>query len=61
MLLMDKGSFAMIVPALPPELGEFVEQQIAAGKYHSEEDLVRSFREFDFHYLRISGAVEGQW
>jgi Arc/MetJ-type ribon-helix-helix transcriptional regulator len=40
MLLMDKGSFAMIVPALPPELGEFVEQQIAAGKYHSEEDLV---------------------
>jgi len=30
----------MIVPALPAELGEFVEQQIATGKYPSEEDLV---------------------
>jgi putative addiction module CopG family antidote len=30
----------MIVPALPPELGEFVEQQIATGRYQSEEDLV---------------------
>ncbi len=30
----------MIVPALPPELGQFVEQQIATGKYHSEEELV---------------------
>ena len=30
----------MIVPALPPDLGQFVEQQIATGKYHSEEELV---------------------
>ena len=30
----------MIVPALPPELGQFVEQQIATGIYHSEEELV---------------------
>ena len=30
----------MIVAALPPELGQFVEQQIATGKYHSEEELV---------------------
>jgi putative addiction module CopG family antidote len=30
----------MIVPVLPPELGQFVEQQIATGKYHSEEELV---------------------
>ena len=61
MLLIDKGSFAMIVPALPPELGEFVEQQIAAGETTPRKILYRSFREFDFHYLRISGAVEGQW
>ena len=30
----------MIVPALPPELGQFVEHQIATGRYHSEEELV---------------------
>ncbi len=30
----------MIVPALPPELDEFVEQQIATGRYRCEEDLV---------------------
>ena len=30
----------MIVPALPPELGQFVEQEIATGKYHSEGELV---------------------
>ena len=40
MLLVDQGTHAMIVPALPPELGEFVEQQIATGRYRSEEDLV---------------------
>jgi putative addiction module CopG family antidote len=30
----------MIVPALPPELGQFVEQQIATGRYSSEDELV---------------------
>jgi Arc/MetJ-type ribon-helix-helix transcriptional regulator len=30
----------MIVPALPPELGQFVEQQIATGQYQSEGELV---------------------
>lgn len=30
----------MISESLPPELGQFVVQQIAAGKYHSEEELV---------------------
>ena len=32
----------MIVPALPPELGHFVEDQIATGKYRSEEELQTS-------------------
>ena len=30
----------MIAPALPPDLGQFVEEQIATGKYHTEEELV---------------------
>jgi putative addiction module CopG family antidote len=30
----------MMVPALPPELSEFVEEQVAAGTYRSEEELV---------------------
>ena len=27
---------------MPPDLGQFVEQQVAAGNYHSEEELVVS-------------------
>ena len=30
----------MISELLPPELGQFVAEQIAAGKYDSEEELV---------------------
>ncbi len=43
----------MIVPALPPELGQFVEQQIATGKYHSEGDLV-------VDALRVLSRVEAR-
>jgi Arc/MetJ-type ribon-helix-helix transcriptional regulator len=32
----------MIHESLPPDLGQYVEQQVAAGNYHSEEDLVVS-------------------
>jgi putative addiction module CopG family antidote len=32
----------MIHESLPPDLGQFVEQQVAAGNYHSEEELVVS-------------------
>ena len=30
----------MISQPLPPELGQFVEQQLASGKYRSEQELV---------------------
>jgi putative addiction module CopG family antidote len=30
----------MISQPLPPELGQFVEQQLALGKYRSEQELV---------------------
>jgi putative addiction module CopG family antidote len=30
----------VIPEPLPPELGLFVEQQLASGKYHSEQELV---------------------
>ncbi len=30
----------MIQPTLPPELGRFVEEQLAAGRYQSEQELV---------------------
>jgi putative addiction module CopG family antidote len=30
----------MISQPLPPELGQFVEQQLALGKYRSEDELV---------------------
>ena len=30
----------MISQPLPPELGQFVEQQLALGKYQSEQELV---------------------
>ena len=29
-----------MVESFPPELGQFVHEQIAAGKYHSEQELV---------------------
>jgi putative addiction module CopG family antidote len=32
----------MIHESLPPDLGQFVEQQVAAGNYRSEEELVIS-------------------
>lgn len=32
----------MIHESLPPDLGQFVEQQVAAGNYPSEEELVVS-------------------
>ena len=30
----------MATQSFPPELGEFVEQQLAAGRYQSEQELV---------------------
>ena len=30
----------MATQSFPPELGEFVEQQLAAGRYHSEHELI---------------------
>ncbi len=30
----------MVTQPLPPELGQFVQQQIASGKYRSEDELV---------------------
>ncbi len=51
----------MIVPTLPPELEEFVEQQIATGKYHSEEELVveavRVLHRLEVHQHEFHEAV----
>ncbi len=30
----------MSIPALPPDLGQFVQEQVAAGKYQTEQELV---------------------
>jgi len=30
----------MSLPALPPELGQFVHEQVAAGRYQTEQELV---------------------
>jgi putative addiction module CopG family antidote len=41
----------MISPPLPPELGQFVQQQLASGRYRSEDELlvdaVRVLRDVD--------------
>jgi putative addiction module CopG family antidote len=51
----------MISELLPPELGEFVEQQIATGRYESEKELVtdavRVLRELDTHHEQFSEDV----
>jgi putative addiction module CopG family antidote len=36
----------MSIPALPPELGQFVQEQVAAGTYQTEQELV-------VHALRV--------
>jgi putative addiction module CopG family antidote len=43
----------MISPSLPPELGQFVEQQLALGKYQSEDGLV-------VNAVRVLRDVEAQ-
>ena len=51
----------MIVPALPPDLGQFVEHQISTGRYHSEEELVvdavRVLRQLDAQQQEFHEAV----
>ena len=43
----------MISQPLPPELGQFVEQQLALGKYRSEDELV-------VNAVRVLRDVEAQ-
>ncbi|MCC6124830.1 MAG: type II toxin-antitoxin system ParD family antitoxin [Pirellulales bacterium] len=43
----------MISPSFPQDLGSFIGQQIAAGKYHSEEELM-------IHAVRVLREVEAR-
>jgi putative addiction module CopG family antidote len=51
----------MIAESLPPDLGQFVEQQVAAGRYQSEQDLVtdavRVLRELETRQERLREDV----
>ena len=51
----------MSVPALPPDLGQFVESQIATGKYRSEQELVvdavRVLRQLEIRQQEFHDAV----
>ena len=52
----------MISQPLPPELGQFVEQQLALGKYQSEEELVvdavRVLREVEAQQRQFHGDIQ---
>jgi Arc/MetJ-type ribon-helix-helix transcriptional regulator len=51
----------MISQPLPPELGQFVEQQLALGKYQSEQELVvdavRVLREVEIQQFQFHNDV----
>ena len=52
----------MISQPLPPELGQFVEQQLALGKYQSEQELVvdavRVLREVESQQQQFQSDVQ---
>lgn len=52
----------MIGQPLPPELGQFVEQQLALGRYQSEEELVvdavRVLREVEAQQRQFHGDIQ---
>jgi putative addiction module CopG family antidote len=52
----------MLAQPLPPELGQFVKQQIAAGRYGSEEELmvdaVRVLREVNARQQQFRADVQ---
>jgi putative addiction module CopG family antidote len=52
----------MITQPLPPELGQFVEQQLALGKYQSEQELVvnavRVLREVETQQRQFHGDIQ---